>query len=165
MEDGDVGATTEALSLLQSTRSDTVDTGYGKHLVPLATMLQRVPAALGDKREDQLHIFYGAEQAKFSTCPANTSPAGPDDERRRLAYQRRDLDWRDPAIELLAGFGRVDFDLPDEFLRDPSRWWECDWCLCRFLGRARQCRREYLHHDVAQPFRLGGTLWTIAACI
>jgi hypothetical protein len=59
-------------------------------------MLQRIPAALGDKREfvaafaDQLHTFYGAEQAKFSTCPANTSPACPDDERRRLAYQRRD---------------------------------------------------------------------------
>jgi hypothetical protein len=124
------GATTEALSLLQSTRSDTVDIGYGKHLVALATMLQRVPAAFGDKSEflavlaDQLHAFYGAEQARFqSTCPANTSPACPDD-KRRLAYQHRELDWRDAAIELLAGFGRVDFDLPDEFLRDPRQRWE-----------------------------------------
>jgi len=122
------GATTEALSLLRSTGSDTVDMGYGKHLVPLATMLQRVPAALGDKREfvavlaDQLRAFYGSEQTKFSNCPANTSPACPDDE-RTLASQHRELDWRDPAIELLAGFGRVDFDLPGEFLRDPRRWW------------------------------------------
>jgi Zn-dependent protease len=122
------GATTEALSLLQSTRSDTVDMGYAKHLVALATMLQRVPAAFGEKREfvavlaDQLHAFYGAEQARFhSTCPANASPACPDD-KRRLAY--RELDWRDAAIELLAGFGRVDFDLPHEFLRDPRQRWE-----------------------------------------
>jgi Zn-dependent protease len=124
------GATTEALSLLHSTRADTVDMGYGKHLVALATTLQRVPAAFGDKREfvavlaDQLHAFYGAEQARFhSTCPANTSPACPD-EKRRLAIQHRELDWRDTAIELLAGFGRVDFDLPDEFLRDPRQWWD-----------------------------------------
>jgi hypothetical protein len=123
------GATTEALSLLQSTRSDTVDMGHGKHLVALATMLQRVPAALGDKREfvavlaDQLRVFYGSEQTKFSNCPANTSSACPDDG-RTLASQHRDLDWRNPLIELLAGFGRVDFDLPSAFLRDPRRWWD-----------------------------------------
>jgi len=63
MEHGDVGATTEALSLLQSTRSDTVDTGYGKHLVPLATMLQRVPAALGDKREFVAELADGARRS------------------------------------------------------------------------------------------------------
>src|SRR5262245_164698 len=103
--------------------------GRGKHLVALATMLQRVPAALGDKREfvavlaDQLRAFYGSEQTKFSNCPANSSAACPDDE-RALAARHRDLDWRHPAIELLAGFGRLDFDLPAEFLRDPRRWWD-----------------------------------------
>ena len=134
------GATTEALSLLQSTRSDRVDMGHGRHLLRLATMLQRIPAALGNNSElvgelaDQLHAYYLAAQAKvLSACPANTSPQCLD-KKTRLADQDSELDLRDLAIELLAGFGRVDFDLPDEFLRHPRQWWRVIAVFAAYLA-------------------------------
>jgi hypothetical protein len=55
----------------------------------------------------------------------SSQPARPTPRLRALTTRggshtkRRDLDWRDPAIEFLAGFGRVDFEPPDDFLRDP----------------------------------------------
>ena len=82
------GAVTEALSLLQSTRSDTVDVGKGQHLLgALAAMLQRVPAAFGDKKEfvavlaAQVHALYETQQASV------LQPARP--ERRPRALTTR----------------------------------------------------------------------------
>src|SRR5262249_54408305 len=95
----------------------------------LAQTLQRIPAAQDDKKAlvgavaDQLHSLQTVDRSnQLPACTPATLPPCAGDERGRLA---RDLELavRGDEVELLANFDRLEFDLPNEFVSDPGRWW------------------------------------------
>jgi Zn-dependent protease len=134
------GAIAEAVSLLERTKSDTVEMGHTLHLLNVARKLQRLPSTLGDKKSliaaiaDQLHTLLKAEQSSFlPACLPGTSKVCTDDDKRNLARNLRGPDVRASEIEALAGFGQI-FDLPDEFRSDPRQWWHVHAVLAAALA-------------------------------
>lgn len=152
------GAFTEAASLLERTRSDTLEIGHSLHLRAVASVLQRWPAGFGEKGPlvtalvDQLQALRNADPSSFlPACLPATSPACTDDDKRTLARQLRGPSVLAHEIELLARFGRANFDLPDEFLRDPRRWWHVLGVFAAFLTeQGEAAKAEALHNLVMQ---------------
>src|SRR5262245_23308604 len=134
------GAIAEAVSLLDRTKSDTLEMGRSSHLLPVVRKLQRSPSTLADKTAlmaataDQLHTLLKLEQSSFlPDCLPGTSKACTDDEKRKLARELRTPQVRATEIEALAVLSRV-IDLPDEFRSNPRQWWHVHAVLAASLA-------------------------------
>jgi Zn-dependent protease len=156
------GAIAEAASLLERTKADTVAMGMSVHLRNVARSLQRLPAALGDKTPlvaalvDQLRTLSQLQPARvLPACLPGAANVCTDDENRRLAGELRTPEVRAREIELLAGFGEVELDLPDEFRSDPRRWWHV---LAVFAAASAEegkiSKSDALRNQVAQALAL-----------
>jgi len=151
------GAIAEAASLLERTKADTVAMGHSVHLRNLAGSLQRLPAALGDKKPlvaalvDQLRSLLPLEASFLPACLPGTVNVCTDDEERKLARELRAPDIRASEIELLAGFGEVEPDLPEEFRSNPHRWWHVLAVFAAALAEEGEVgKSDALRNQVAQ---------------
>lgn len=134
------GAIAEAVSLLDRTKSDTVEMGHSSHLLYVVRRLQRLPSTLGDKKPlmaataDQLHTLLKVEQSSLlPDCLPGTSKACTDDEKWKLSRELRTPHVRASEIEALAVLSRV-IDLPDEFRSNPRQWWHLHAVLAASLA-------------------------------